>query len=125
MEKNIFEYALKSKFRYPFKGQINTEDLFDLQPTALNTIFKTLVKQAKSVEEESLLDVPSKEDKDLAIKIEIVKTIFAEKNATAEAQKKAAETKLRNQRILDIIARKEEADLESKSIDELKEMLNS
>lgn len=120
---NIFKYALQNKFRFPFKGQISTEDLFDLKLTDLDAIFKVLT-QDKDAKKESLLNATSKADTDLALKIEIVKEIFTDKKKAAEAQQKAVETKIRNQKILDIIARKEAADLEAKSIDELKAMLS-
>ena len=33
MEGNIFEIAAKEKYRYPYRGQITTEDLWDLTQT--------------------------------------------------------------------------------------------
>ena len=44
MEK-IFEYATRNKIRFPFKGMISVEDLWELTPTNLDTIYKTLNKQ--------------------------------------------------------------------------------
>ena len=42
---NMFEFATKMKFRYPFKGVINTEDLTDLSLNDLNVVYQTLKKE--------------------------------------------------------------------------------
>ena len=125
MARNIYQYAAKNKLRFPFKGNISIEELYDLNLTALDTVFKNLSKQVKSNEGESLLVTKSKEDTDIQIKMEIVREIFAEKQAAINAAQKAAETKAKNQKIMSIIARKEDEELNNKSVDELKAMLES
>lgn len=123
MAQNIYKYAAKNKLRFPFKGNISVEDLFSLGLTDLDTIYKTLSKQVKADSEESLLATKTKEDEDIKVKMQIVKEIFEEKQAAIEAGKKAAETRAKNQKIMEIISRKEDEDLNNKSIDELKAML--
>jgi len=59
----------------------------------------------------------------LKTKFDIVKHIIDVKLAEAEAAKKAKETKARNQRILGLIAQKEDEALASKSKEELLAML--
>lgn len=125
MARNIYQYAAKNKLRFPFKGNVSIEDLYDLNITDLDTVYKTLSKQVKKDEGESLLDTKSKEDTDIQVKMEIVKEIFAEKQAAINAAQKAAETKAKNQKIMSIIARKEDEELNNKSVDELKAMLES
>ena len=39
---NMFEKAVKGKYRFPYKGQIAVEDLYDLPLGSLDTVFKTL-----------------------------------------------------------------------------------
>lgn len=51
----MFETALRGKFRFPFRGLISTEDLYDLPVESLDSIFKELNSQIKRVKEESLL----------------------------------------------------------------------
>lgn len=51
----LFEIAIRNKYRFPFKGWISTEDLWDLSVQNLDSIFKTLNKEFKTTGEESLL----------------------------------------------------------------------
>ena len=75
--------------------------------------------------EESLLDTVTKEDRELSNKIEIIKSIVTDKLAAAERAKKAAEKKAQNQRILEIMADKQDAALKEKSLEELQAMLET
>ncbi|MFC8685973.1 hypothetical protein [Brevibacillus porteri] len=120
---NIFEYATKNKLRFPFKGIIATEDLYDLNLESLDSIFKALNSQLKQVKEESLLNTKTKEDKELDVKIEIVKYIVNVKLEERDMKIKAKEQKEKKQKILEILSHKQNEALQSKSIDELKEML--
>ena len=90
---NIFEYAVRHKVRFPFKGNLSVEDLWDLRVEDLDQIFKTLNAQRKKSQEESLLNTKNKEEELIDIKISIIKYIVAVKLAEKEAQKKAAENK--------------------------------
>jgi hypothetical protein len=124
MEK-MFEFALKNKVRFPYKGMISVEDLYDLSARELDSVFKTLNAQVKKSQEESLLATKTKEDETLSIQIEIVKHIFNTKLAEAEAAKQSKERKEKQQMLLGLIAEKENEELKSKSADELKAMLES
>ena len=120
---NIFEIATKTKIRFPFKGLINTEDLWELSVENLDSIFKTLNSQLKQVKEESLLNTKTKEDKELDVKIEIVKYIVSTKLAEKEAQSKAKAQKEQKQKIQEILFAKQNQELENKSVEELQAML--
>ena len=119
---DIFKIAIKEKYRWLYKGVISTEDLFDLSLEALDGIYKNLMKQKRTESEESLLSV-SKEDKELNIKIEIVKTIVADKLAEKEKARRSAERKAQNQKILEIMADKKDAALKEKTLEELQAMI--
>ncbi|MFW6016827.1 MAG: hypothetical protein ACOCRK_10350 [bacterium] len=121
---NIFETASKKKFRFNFRGIISTEDLWDLSLEQLDFIFKDLNSQLKETQEESLMETKSKAESDLETKIKIVKHVFDAKLKAKEAREKAAETKAKKQRIMEIINKKKEENLENKEIEELQEMLN-
>lgn len=120
---DLFKVASKKKYRFNFKGVISVEDLWDLSVEDLDKIYKSLKSQQKNESEESLLQKVSKEDKVLDNKIEIVKIIVADKLAAKERAQKAASQRIQNQRILEIMADKQDAALKEKSIEELQAML--
>lgn len=123
-EMNIFEYATRNKVRFPFKGMISVEDLWDLSLTNLDSIYKTLNKQIKQSEEESLLSTKASVDTELEVQIAIVKHIVSVKLVEKEAAEKASAKKAQKQKIMSIIATKENEALQNSSIDDLKKMLD-
>ena len=121
----MFETAVRSKMRFPYKGQISAEDLWDLNVNALDDVFKSLNTKVKASQEESLLQTRSKESEELAIQIEIVKYIVSVKLAEAQAREEAKENAAKRQHILSILADKQEDALRGKSVEELQQMLES
>ena len=120
---NIFEYAVRNKIRFPFKGMISAEDLWDLSLANLDSIYKTLNKQIKQSEEESLLTTKTNVDTELEVQIAIVKYIVSVKLEEQNAREKAAAKKAQKQKIMSIIATKEDEALQNSSVDDLKKML--
>lgn len=120
---NVFEIATKEKYRFPYKGQISVEDLWDLSLTSLDNIFKTLNRQTKANQEESLLESKSKEDETLENQIAIVKHIVAMKQEEIAAQADAKANKEKREKIMAILADKKDAALKEMSVDELEKML--
>ena len=120
---NIFEYATRNKIRFPFRGVISTEDLWDLSLANLDSIYKTLNKQVKQSEEESLLATKTSVDAELEVQIAIVKYIVSVKLEEQNAREKAAAKKAQKQKIMSIIATKEDEALQNSSVDDLKKML--
>lgn len=123
MNTNMFEVATRNKFRFPFKGLISVEDLWELSVDNLDSIFKSLNSEMKKTKEESLLSTKTREDEVLETKIEIVKYIVSVKLAEKEQRERAFLNKERNQKIMDIIAAKKDAELQNMSIEELEKML--
>ena len=123
MEK-MFEYATRNKVRFPFKGVISVEDLWDLTLANLDSIYKTLNKQVKQSEEESLLNTKTTVDKELDVQIAIVKHIVAVKLAEQEAREKASARKAQKQKIMAIIASKQDEALQNSSVEDLQKMLD-
>lgn len=121
---NIFEYAVRNKVRFPFKGMVSVEDLWDLSLTNLDSVYKVLNKQVKQSEEESLLNTKTSVDTELEVQIAIVKHIVSVKLAEQEAREKASAKKAQKQKIMSIIATKENEELQNSSIDDLKKMLD-
>lgn len=122
---DLFIMATQQKFRFPFKGQVSVEDLWDLNVRDLDSVFKTLNSQMKQASEESLLAAKSSADKILEAKIEIVKFIVAVKLNEAEAKRIRAEQKEKRNRIAEILADKQDEELRGKSVEELTAMLNA
>lgn len=122
-EINIFEVATRNKYRFPYKGQISIEDMWDLPVTELDKIFKILNKQVKTAQEESLLKTKTKEDEVLENQIKIVRHIVSVKQEEANNRLKEKERKAQKQRIMEIMADKQDEELKGKSMDELQKML--
>lgn len=122
---DLFEMATRNKFRFPYKGMISVEDLWDLGPIQLDTVYKALNREIKKADEVSLVSTDNSEDAELTAKINIVKFIFDVKTNEAAARKIAAENAEKKRRIAEILAQKQEESLMSKSEDELKKMLDA
>ena len=123
-EMNIFEYATREALRFPYKGSQSVEDLWQLSVRELDSIYKTLNKQVKQSEEESLLSTKASVDTELEVQIAIVKHIVSVKLAEKEAAEKASVKKAQKQKIMSIIATKQDEALQNSSIDDLKKMLD-
>lgn len=124
MENNIFEYAVRNKLRFPYKGTISTEDLWDLPVTELDKIFKVLNKKNKTNEEESLLSTSSV-DMDTLISIDIIKYIVNYKLKKKEENERAKKRSEDRQLIMDIVEKKRKQSLEDKTEEELLKMLKN
>lgn len=120
---NIFEYATRNKVRFPYKGSVSVEDLWDLSVTELDKVFKILNSQRKQSQEESLLNTKSKEDEIVDVQIAVVKHIVTVKLSEKEAREKAAENKAKKQKIMAIMAARDEKALENASDEDLQKML--
>ena len=119
MEKNLFEIATRNRYRFNYKGVMTVEDLWSLRVEDLDAIFKMLNRQKKAADEDSLMATKSAADTELANKIELVKYIVSVKLAEAEDRKTAAEKKEQRDKILAIMAKKQDAKFESMDMAEL------
>lgn len=120
---NLFELATRKKFRFPYKGMISVEDLWDLSLKNLDAVFKALTAEKKQASEMSLLATKSPEDEILDAKISIVQYIFNTKVAEAAAAKQAATNAAEAQRIMGMIANKKDEELANMTIEELEAKL--
>lgn len=123
-EKNIFEFAVRNKYRFPFRGQVSVEDLWDLSVQNLDSVFKTLNSQVKQAKEESLLDTKTKEDEVLDTQIEIVKYIVKVKQDEDNVRLQAKAKREQKQKLMSILSEKQESELRGKSADEIQKMLD-
>lgn len=120
---NIWVECLKNKFRFEFKGLISTEDLFDLTLADLDAIYKSLKKEEKDLQGDSLLsNDENPKVREVEVKIEVVKAVFDMKKAEIARAERALANKAQKDKILAIIEDKENQELSEKSIDELREI---
>lgn len=125
MDKNeMFIIATRNKLRFPFRGLITVEDLWDLSLTNLDNVFKTLNAKSKQSQEESLLNIKTEEDEILNIQIEIVKYIVSVKLTEKHKEEQERLISEKKQKIMSIIAAKQDEALNNSSIEELQKMLN-
>lgn len=120
----LFIKATREKMRFPYKGQATVEDLWELTMTELDKIYKELNALKKAAQEDSLLEVKSVADEELDRQIEIVKHIFTVKQEEKKAAETARERKEQKQKIMAILANKQDEALHGKSIEELEKMLD-
>ena len=120
---NMFEVATRSKYRFPFRGLVSVEDLWDLSVENLDMVFKALNSELKQSQEESLLNTRTKQDQELALKVDLVKHVVAVKLAEKADRLEAKERKERKQKIMEIMSAKQDEALQSKSLEELSQML--
>lgn len=123
-ELNIFEVALRGRYRFDFKGVINTEDLWVLSTKDLDTIFKGLNAQLKQVKEESLLKLRTTQDKEIETKVEIIKYIVQVKLEEEQLKVNLKEQKIKKQKIMELLSAKQDNALQNKSEEELQKMLD-
>lgn len=122
---NKFINAVRNKYRFTYHGSLTVEDLWDLSTKDLDNIFKSLNREIKAVNEDSLFDTLEGQDTVLQDKIDIVKYIFESKVAEAKAAQEAMCNKKKRERILEILAKKRDESLESCTEDELLAMLDN
>ena len=120
---SIFEQATRKKIRFDYKGQCSVEDLWDLGFEDLNTIYKNLYAQQEHHSNTLMRNDDS--DPILELKIEIVKHIYFTKEKEVKAHENQIARAAKKQRILELIAKKQDESLQEKSIDELAAMVDS
>ena len=129
----IFKKASKKKLRFSTnRGVLSVEQLWDLSKDEIRQLVIKAREAAKKSSGEvndselSFLDAPAKtKATDDELRFEILKDIYLTKKSAEEKAQKKAEVKENNKKLLELIARKQDEDLEKKSIKELEKMLES
>ena len=124
MEK-LFELATRKKLRFPFKGQITVEDLWDLRPENLDSIYKTLNAENKKEQSEESLMTKKKQESDLDIQIEIIRYIFNVKLQEAYERMQEKERADQRKRLMAIYAQKENEEIARMSKEDIKKMIDA
>jgi hypothetical protein len=121
---NIFEQASRQKLRFVTnRGNVATEDLWDLTLEQLDEVAIALNKKVKETSNESFIKKTSKTDKKAVLMLEVVKSVITTKMEEEVLRKNAADRRAKRQRIMQLITEKEDATLGKKSIAKLREEL--
>ena len=124
-----FEKASRLNLRFEStKGLLSVEDLWNLPLTSarnsnLDDIAKGLNRELKDTREESFVVKATAGDEALQLKFDIVKHIIGVRMAENEEAKLKAEKKEKKQRLMEILGRKQEEELEGKSPEEIQAMI--
>lgn len=121
---NLFETATRGKYRFPYKGLVSVEDLWDISLEGLDSIYKTLNTELKKVNEDSLLEPKTTGSEKLSNMIEIVKHIVGVKIAERDARLNDLVRKEQKQKILEAIDAKKNENLRNASLEDLQKMLD-
>ena len=120
----IFEQATRKKLRFQTKkGSVSSEDLWDLSLAELNETAKVLNREIKSTEEEDFLEKTSNQNTLTKLKFDVVLHILNTKKEEKESKKNASIKQAEAQKLMEILSRKQDANLESLSEEELKKKI--
>ena len=128
---NIWFNAILCKYRFnTVKGNLSTEDLFDLDMEDLDKIYQNLSISIDELKGNSLFDDDENQEKinakkALIDKRDIVQAIFNYHKANKEAAEKAAKNKAMKDELNEVIAQKQKDELASMDIKRLKQIRDS
>jgi len=125
---NKFIIALRKQLRFDtVAGKVTTEDLWLLPLTSktranLNDIAVGLDDLIQKQPRKSFVEDTPKDNDDTQLKFDIVMYVIETKRAEAKIIADAAERKAKREKLLELIDRKENQELENKGLDELRKM---
>lgn len=129
----MFEKAARLKLRFESPvGQLSVEDLWDLPLTARNSgranlddIAIGLDKELKGASVTSFVRKSTKSNDVAKLKLDIVVRVIEVRQAEADAAELKRVNAEKKQRILELIAEKQDEALKGKSVDELQALVNA
>ena len=120
----MYKEALQKKLRFKTnKGMITTEDLFDLSLQNLNTLAIMLDKKISEAPKKSFIEELPAEENDDELRFSIVKDVINIKLKARKDNIDKAQADAQKKRILEILAKRNDEELEKKSTEELRAML--
>lgn len=122
----MYKEALQKKLRFKTnKGMITTEDLFDLSLQNLNTLAIMLDKKISEAPKKSFIEELPAEENDDELRFSIVKDVINIKLKARKDNIDKAQADTQKKRILEILAKRNDEELEKKSTEELRAMLQN
>lgn len=129
MSDTLFEQAARGKIRFETtRGSLSTEDLWDLPLISmrglhLDEIAIGLFRELKDYGTESFVQETPTGNEALQLKFAIVKHVIDVKKAEQQERKAQVERATRKAKLLDILARKQDAVLETMPMEDLERMV--
>lgn len=127
---DMFETAVKKGYRFPtnIKGLITVEDVYKLplnseKGASLNRCARALKAEMKSEFEEDFVNDKPVENEDLQMKFDIVMHIIKVKKDEADGIRRAKEIKEHNEKILILMEKNKDKELEGMKNEDLEKML--
>jgi hypothetical protein len=125
MTTEIYKKAAQKKIRFETSfGMLTSEQLFDLTLNQLDELAVSYNEANERSTTKSFLSEKTEENKIVKLKFDIVLDVLNTKLANQQRAAKTEETKLRNQKILNILQQKKDSELMGLSIEELEAKLN-
>ncbi len=122
----MFEQASRLKLRYDTRlGQLSVEDLWDLPLTGAVSLDGIAIGLHKQTQNESISFVvtENRTDPSVQLRFDIVQHIINVRLAEKKLADDARVTAEKKQKLLSIIARKEDTELEGASLEDLRAMV--
>lgn len=127
----MFEKASRLKLRFDSpNGSLSVEDLWDLplqsstKRANLDDLAIHLNKTLKDTTTESFVKKSAPKNDELQLKFDIVRHVITVRLAENEAESLKKSNAERKQKLLAILAEKQDADLKGKSTEELQKLIN-
>lgn len=123
-DQNLFEIANRQKYRFQTpRGNVTVEDLWDLSLEELDAVYMAYNAALREADQDSLLKKRDQQNEAGTNKRDIVVFVVRAKQAAAEARATLQERRQKAARIRELLAKKQDAELEAKSADELQGLL--
>lgn len=122
----MYKQASKLGLRFQTnRGVLSVEQLWHLTQTDLSNAIKAVKKVLKKNDDDELsfLEDTKVVDVENQLRFDILKDVYLTKKKEAEELRNTAENKAHNQKILALIAEKQEGKLRDMSVEELEKLL--
>lgn len=126
----MFEKASRLKLRFEtVRGCVGIEDLWDMplineSGFCLDDVAKAVSRRLKEFQEESFVEKKTGGDDELELRLDIIKHIIAVKIADKEEAENAADRKLKKEKLMSVLQRKQDEELEGLSAEDIKKMID-
>lgn len=122
----LFKQAARKKLRFSTnRGDITTEDLFDLPLTSrsgfdLDTLARGVSAELRSITEDSFVETkPDPRKADLTLKLDLLKDVIADRQEAKKASEDRAARQAKRALLLETLAAKEVDEIKGKTKEEI------